>query len=90
MWKPKEFFTWPSERKKSWKAITRDPNQYYMKYLPPGEEAHEGAWTGMERRRFIICVKVRRGRRFGGAARGVGCVLSELQAHTRSLEWWPW
>lgn len=59
MWKPKEFYTWPSERKKSWKAITRDPNQYYMKYLPPGEEAHVGAWSGMERRRFIICVKVR-------------------------------
>ena len=47
VWKPPEFFTWPSDRKKSWEGVTRNPNAYYLKYASCLHDAQDASLTSV-------------------------------------------
>ena len=47
-WTPPEFAGWAKPRQAAWEALPTAPDEYYLNYLPPGENAASGEWSADE------------------------------------------
>lgn len=52
-WFPAEYATWRKDKRAAWDVLPEHPDAFYLKYLPPGEKAREGAWTEEEEATFL-------------------------------------
>ena len=50
---PPEYDTWLPAKKQSWDQMYTNPNAFYFRHRPPGEEIIKGPWSEDEKKLFI-------------------------------------
>eukprot|EP01083_Nonionella_stella_P042489 114731_1 len=59
MWQPPEYAEWHASKKRAWMRIADRPEQFYYKYLPPGESNLIGDWSDAESLRLLTVLENR-------------------------------